>query len=1103
MREAEGTGAPVIDLFVGELPEYVAEVRCVRRLIDALRSSGTSAVLFANIDVPSGQRGSRQLDLLLATDRGAWIVEVKGFRRPFEGSLDGEWWLLDREGRPSRRLTRNPVRQAGSQRFALCDRIGRSVAWRKAAVGGDVRDLVDAVVCSYPDIPARSRVPSPSGRVSVVCFEELLAIVQRSRTTRALPLGSWRDLGTEWRLRRIAGPLPEGDEEIGSWELLDSYIASVAEWGTALERRVDTPLRASGQRIEAMALFDALGDGRPVALVGESGTGKSLLARYLAARGVTAGLVPIIVEAKYFDGSLRRVVDEALRRHGDVGVTVLRDGARRGGLLPLVVLDGLNECPEPEAPRLVRAVVALARRERVALLVTTRLTPHELVSEGFLVVELVLPTEEERHAIATLRAPQGAPPHVMELLASMRTPRDITVAAELTDDLSAGATLHDVYHAFSSRRLGRDDVGRAAFEVLCAAAAGMAGALRWTLRVSELARLEPALPEDRLLVRGVMERRGETCAFAHETVLRFFLLESLLRKTKGDRGRVAELLRRPRFRSLTSLAVCAIEEPDVLDLLLGEASEASVIADALMGRLGRAAKRAAGRRVDSTLAEHQRHRAAWRIRKFDVSGARVRRTLERPSPLSPAAEHTMGALGVVVRRGIRVDDVFALIESADRRCRELLHESREEGALDHDTDTHFRALWLFEGREKHLLGREIDDRPDARLLRAATARLSDVRGQPPGVLAFLCNVVSSASADTEQFWVDLCEACWASGCVHLQLSAVRLAHRILHVGKGAGVHRDALLDFLERGLGEDPFVNSEIFEALAYTGRIDPPVDDTTAVEQIASCLLGGRSPERCREASGVWARAHDDIFQGVYWNAIDELDDARRFEFRVRAVLGEDFPDPFLPVLLSHLIEANTPEAAVAFEKWARRPVDTFMPDAAAEAFCLAVVGLAKCGGSLPPHEGTGDRGAVWSAIGEILNAAHRAPGEGDLGSAGVAAWSELRSCEPLSAAMAIAEVRQARGKDLRIDWSDLTELASGQCALVLERAVQTYAASTERSTQGGGTCCSWRMTGIVGLLGETGADRAIDLLTSVSDHPELGTAAIGALRRLRERLE
>lgn len=1091
----------MIDLFLGELPEYVAEVRCVRRLVNALRGSGTPAVLFGNFVVPTGQRASRQVDLLVATDRGAWVVEVKGFRRPFEGSFDGEWWLLDPEGSPSHRLSRNPVRQADSQRFAVCDRIANSMAWRGVTVGDDVRNLVDAVVCFYPRVPPGSRVPAAAGRTPIVGFEQLIEIVHRGRSTAAWPLASWRDLAGEWRLRRFSGPLPADDQETAAWEMLDAYMASVTEWGTSLERRIDTPLRAAGQPIESGTLLDALREGRPVALVGESGTGKSLLARHLAVSGVNDGLVPLIVEARYFDGRLAPVIDDALRQHANVRAAAFRDGVRQRGLVPLVVLDGLNECPEREAPRLMRAVCALARRERVALLVTTRQTASELTAEGVLNIEVALPTEDQRHQIAVSRAPRGAPPHIMELLTSMRTPRDISVASEHTDDLSPAATLHDVYHAYCSRRLGTDDVGRAAFAALCAAAARMGDALRWTMRVSELVRMDPALSESRLFAPGVMERRGETCTFAHETVLRFFLLESLLRKTKGDGTQVVESLRRPRFRHLTSLAVCAIDEPDLLDLLLSRASDPSVIADALMGRLGRAAKQAAERGVDAVLAEHQRHRGLWRITRLAAPGRSVHGMLERPSPLSPAAEHTMGALGVVVRRGVRVDDVFGLIESSDRRCHELLSASRGEDAVDHQKDVHFRGLWLYEGGEKQLLGREIDDRPDDALLRAATARLSDVRGQPPGVLAFLCNIVSSAPVETEQHWLELCEACWASGYTHLQLDAVRLVERVLQVG--AGAHRDALLNFLERGLGENVFVNSEIMEVLAYTGRVDPPVDDPGAAAQVRSCLLGERTPERCEEARGVWAQAHEDVFQGVFWNAIDELDDVRKLEFRVRAVLGHDFPDLFLPILLSHLIEADTIDAVDALEMWARRPVDTFMPDAAAETFCLAVVGLARCGVSLPPHEGTGDRGAVWAAIGRILHATHSAPSGGDAGAAVGGAWAELRSCEsPVSAAMAIADVRRARrSKDLGIDWRDVLALAPAQCAQVFESAIRDYLASADGSTQPGASWLSWRITEIVRLLGETGTDRAIDLLTSISDHPDLGSAAIDAVRLLRER--
>ena len=75
-----GRAAQVLEIRIGALVEHESERSVLREVERLLADDGRPAIVFANFEI-----GSRQIDLLVALDGLALVIEAKGFTRPVLG----------------------------------------------------------------------------------------------------------------------------------------------------------------------------------------------------------------------------------------------------------------------------------------------------------------------------------------------------------------------------------------------------------------------------------------------------------------------------------------------------------------------------------------------------------------------------------------------------------------------------------------------------------------------------------------------------------------------------------------------------------------------------------------------------------------------------------------------------------------------------------------------------------------------------------------------------------------------------------------------------------------------------------------------------------
>lgn len=135
--------APTIEIYLGAPPSEQSEREFVTRLQADLSQGESDAVVLANFNI--GPK-SLQIDLVVATETTACVVEVKSYQLPVTGDLNGTWRQKLPDGATRSLGEKNPYMQAMDARFAIIDAMvmssGRTPA-RKL-----VRDHEDLLVAA-------------------------------------------------------------------------------------------------------------------------------------------------------------------------------------------------------------------------------------------------------------------------------------------------------------------------------------------------------------------------------------------------------------------------------------------------------------------------------------------------------------------------------------------------------------------------------------------------------------------------------------------------------------------------------------------------------------------------------------------------------------------------------------------------------------------------------------------------------------------------------------------------------------------------------------------------------------------------------------------
>jgi hypothetical protein len=339
------------------------------RLRRDLASLSGPVALYANF-FPGARAG--QVDLLVRTPRRTAHIEIKTLNPdyPVFGRLNGHWEQQLPDG-SRRSLGKNAAKQALNGTWAISDAM-RAFAQTGDERSSDFKRHIDTLVGIWERIPAGSKIETP-GHVNVVGYGELL-----DRLTAPGPMVDWND--SEWdafaRHLGLFQPEPASPVDMQRRSAVDAVtdyrlraqVSFLAELGPIVDLGVDGPTGHLG--------LDDLGrlvaDVGIVALVGPSGSGKSLAGLHVAVRHCEAGHLAIRIRAgEYEQGRFSNLLARAMAPFSREHWGHLTKSAPAAGIPLTVVLDGLNECPSDLRSELLGQLRAFLNRFPASVLVTS------------------------------------------------------------------------------------------------------------------------------------------------------------------------------------------------------------------------------------------------------------------------------------------------------------------------------------------------------------------------------------------------------------------------------------------------------------------------------------------------------------------------------------------------------------------------------------------------------------------------------------------------------------------------------------------------------------------------------------------------------------
>lgn len=849
-------------------------------------------------------------------------------------------------------------------------------------------------------------------------------------------------------------------------------------------------------------VVDTLRDRQIACLIGDSGVGKTHLAKHVAIELAQRGIVAILAAAKHYDGNLSHLLDRSVGHLIPAShQSLLETAANQGGEVVLVV-DALNECADALRPALMEELAALRLSNPVGLLITSR--PKVLPNLPGAQFCVEPPSAENKARLIDHYGPIPA-----DFARLVRSPLDIRIAAEATSHLSqADPTTYDVFHAYCRGRLSeRPHLG---MRLLAALAARMAETLTWSLAEADVHRLAAEIAGEAAAsvltgacTSGLFEMDLGLGTFWHERIRSFFLAESIL-STHPSPDELRSALTKPRNEDAVDFVIASARQIAEINVCLSTVDSTSQFSLILDGGLGTKAKTALIEAARGLLQRAHDDLAELVVHRVDPSQATaVPLELRTSTTWSDYDFRLMGVIGDAFKQGFFLDEVVALLTATEREClqRSDLPTAKAWRML-------FPALYVFSsprdlpaGRIAQAIGR--DWHPSwSEQTRAFIGRMFDrLTELSPGELNLLLSYLHRTQ-DYRGKLIPILQRSWATGIYHLRLEAANAANTAaLYLEDSA--ERDALKRLVESFLGNNPVLNSALVETLAQFEDLGLTSAER-AREEVRFVLSEPRTPEICKQAAGIFSNQFEEVLGSHHYDAIEELQADEWLSFHLMAALGSTADDFGVNLILTRLVQRPSPQSEDVFLKFALPPPSTrVFLNGPPTTFRLAYAGLARICATppAPPAPRNADE-ASWHHWGTILFWSQKPDTPEATARAGCeVAWSRL-STDLLRAAVDPLFQMERYGGSSSVPFKPIEHLFPGELKKLLEHSLPLRAELTSINSGDGNRLHGDRINFIINKLAVIGDEVSLPVLEPLCDSSGHGRAAVQAVKAIQERI-
>ena len=980
------------ELYIGAVVEHESERSTLLEIERLLANDGKQAIAFANFEIES-----RQIDLLVATDSVALVIEAKGYSRPIRGGENGDWQVQLASGRW--KDFRNPYRQA----------LGATLEVKNAAArfAGTNAPYIDAALVFAPGVPPRSQAFEGNRKVSVMGHEGLAAALDKRRP-RSWPIAQWRQFARHLGLKPTTSVAAACDAGLAEAEdRLRHYRAMFVRTYADGETLVPFECRSAEATLSSGEVANLVLTRRGGFLLkGPSGCGKSMLAAASGAMFSKRGGVAVSVEGKDFVGGFKTLLNRETGLLGARSAIQVLGDARRLGRPILFVVDGYNECSEGLRKRFTRGIAALAGRYEAGVLIASQIDPVRRDLLELQDINVPRPTKETKRRIAEAVSGERAQSlAIRDLLDAVSSGLEARLVGEVGGAATPGSARYALFDAFARVRLG--GAAGKGIRVLSQLAAWLCERFAFSISIREFDRFMDSgdvSSEFRTLLvdRGLLTRRGDRVSFPHEMFLDAFAAEAVVRHAAGQTASMLKALSAPVHVGRKDLIIGAVDDDAALERLLPGLDDQASIRACLQGRCGSGAREWAEehcRQLWIRLREE-----ASRVR-FQVNCRGYFNAAFEASSLknwSPCDRAFLSLLPERIAGGHHLECAFEAVGALDRRMAEDLPRlgGQTGMAANRLGESLFAASYVLVQPSLAVPGisgicGELDSgafsAPGQIPEQSETPRAGNVcqellrRKLSPGQIYLFLNLFRWGGVPAS-FISGTVETMWEDAPYHLQLKLMEAAAScgvLDAVAAGTANHhadRAALIQTIRGVLpGCIGSVASSAVEALQALGALDEEADrHLPAIRTHArNCVAEPADRERQAEAYAIYSAQFEHPYADAYFEVIAELPRHDRKTLLKMAALGADVSALFVDTLLHDLVAFDDPDVGEILGRWTSPPPRNGrnMPQSDIRCFVTAHVGLARLGCPLPTHAAATENSPVraLTCCGAILYWANR----------------------------------------------------------------------------------------------------------------------------------